>query len=119
MDRPVRPRLAIFAGAVDRIDDPHPRHRKAGPVAFHLFGQEPVRRALFAQGVNEELVGGGIACRAERLGLEHRALAHGDEQTPRHFGKMRGERGIGQLGGHLSDPRAGYRRSAAPLLPGW
>ena len=101
MHRPVSAGLAIFAGAVDRIDDPHPALGQTLGIVLFLFGQEPVFRALFAQGVDQELVGRGVAGLAQRLEAEHPGFAHRQQETARHCGEMGGKFGVGHGRAHF------------------
>ena len=47
-------RLAVFAGAVERVDDPHPLLGEAGGVVLLLLGEQPVVGAQFAQRVDQD-----------------------------------------------------------------
>ncbi|KAK0348840.1 hypothetical protein LTR94_035521, partial [Friedmanniomyces endolithicus] len=48
MDGPVGAFLAIFAGAVDRVDDPH-------PAVGHLLGEQTILGPLLPQRMDKEL----------------------------------------------------------------
>ena len=50
VDRPVVPPLAIFAGAVERIDDPHPVARQPLRLVGAFLGQDRIFGPPFAQG---------------------------------------------------------------------
>ena len=91
MHRPVGARLAIFAGAVDRVDDPDAGFGEPRIVVLFLFGEEPVVGPLFADGVAQELVGRRVTCGPQRLQAEHIGRPHLDQQSPGDFGQMGGQ----------------------------
>ena len=95
MDGPVATRLTIFAGAIDRIDDPHPLFGQAFGIVLLLFRQQSVFAALLAKCVTQELVGGLISRLAQCLALKHRRLAHRNQQAARHRCQMSGKLTVG------------------------
>ena len=95
MHRPVGPRLAIFARAVDRVDDPDTFFRQALVGVLAFLAQQSVFWALLAQRMDEELVGGLVARFAQCLAAEHGAVADFDQNSARHVGEMGGKFGVG------------------------
>ncbi len=91
MDGPVGARLAIFAGAVDRIDDPHPAVGQPCAITGHLLGEQAILGPLLPQRMDEELVGGLVAGLAERLGAEQARGADLQQQAAGGFGEMGGQ----------------------------
>ena len=75
MNRPVGAFLAILAGAIDRVDDPNPAFAQALGIVLFLFGKEPVLGPHGTDRVAQELVGGGVTRRAQRLARKHTAGA--------------------------------------------
>src|SRR3546814_1899770 len=67
MHRPVAAPLAIFAGAVERIDDPHARLVEAGDIIAFLLGEQPVAGARGAAFPAQHRIGGLVARLPERL----------------------------------------------------
>src|SRR3569623_205308 len=110
MHRPVVAPLAIFARAVDRIDDPRPRLEEPRSVALAFFGQQAVIGALAADRVAQQVVGRRVAGLAEFLRVPVARRAHLEQQLARRLGDMRGEIGVG----HAASPsRYATIRSAA------
>ena len=97
MHRPIGARFPIFAGAIHRIDNPHPAFCQPLGIVLLLFGEQPILGALLAQGRHQEFIGGGIARLAQRLEAQQAAFPHGEQQLARHLGQMRGKLGVGQL----------------------
>jgi hypothetical protein len=64
---PIAALLAVFAGAIHRIDDPHASPRESRAVARELLGQHTILGSVLADGVNEKLIRGGVSRLAERL----------------------------------------------------
>ena len=96
MHRPVGPILAIFAGAVHGIDDPHPAFVQPRGIVLLFFGKQAIFGALLAQGMAQELIGTGIPRLAQCLQAEHAGRAHLLQQPARHLGQMRGEITVGE-----------------------
>jgi hypothetical protein len=82
MDRPVAALFAVFAGPIDRVDDPDPRVGESFEVVLLLLGEQPIVRALFADRVDQELVGGLVAGLAQRLGREQPASRTSSSSRP-------------------------------------
>jgi hypothetical protein len=91
MHRPIRPRLAIFARAIDGIDNPDAALAQPCLIVLFLFGQQAVIGPGFTQGVTQELVGGLIARLAQRLGAEQTGRSNLDQYAPGHLRQMRGQ----------------------------
>ena len=98
MHGPIGPLFAVFARAVDRIDNPHAGFIQAlfGVLAF--FRQQPVLGMSGAQGMDKELVGDLIACLSERLAFEHSAGAHLQQDASGTLGEVGGQLGVGHFG---------------------
>src|SRR3546814_2115535 len=92
MDGPVGAGLAIFARAVERINDPHPLGVKPRGIVLFLFGKHGVVRTVRPQRLHDEGVGGAVAGPAQRLALKQAGTLEGEEQIARHMGDMGGER---------------------------
>ncbi len=91
---PVGTRLAIFAGAVDRVDDPHALHAQAAGIVFLFLGQQPVVGPRGEQRVDEEAVGGRVARLAQFLALVAPARPHFEQDAARFGGEFGGEVGV-------------------------
>ena len=91
MHRPVGPRLAIFARAIDRIDDPDTRLGEPVVIVLLFFGQQTILAPHFAQRVAQKLVGGLVARLAQRLCTEHPGFTHLDQYAPGHLRQMGGQ----------------------------
>ena len=66
VDRPILTALAVFTGAVERIDDPYPlRDESLGAVAA-LFRQDRVVRSNTSQFAHDEVVRLAIALALEK-----------------------------------------------------
>ena len=116
MHRPIGPCLAIFAGAVDRVYDPHTLFRKAffGILAF--FRQQAIVGAKVPDCVAQELVGGFVSCLAQRLALDQSRSADVQQDAAGSLGQACSELGIVEIARvvcHLSAPSARTICSAA------
>jgi phosphatidylglycerophosphate synthase len=101
--RPIGATFAVFAGAIDRIDDPHPALRAAPGIVLFLFGKQAIMGSRGADRIAQQAVGGSIARIAQRLAGQARSCAHLKRQLPGFFGKIGREFGIGHNGKvHLS-----------------
>ena len=96
MHGPVGPRFPIFAGAIHRIDDPDPVLGQAFRIVPFFLRQQSVVGSGFAQGMAQELIGGLIACLAQRLRAEHAGIADFDQYAPGGAGEVRGQVAVGQ-----------------------
>ena len=65
-------RLGELAGAVERVDDPHPARGEAGLVVGRLLGQHRVVGPVLGQDAVELGLGGGVAGVLEGLALQAR-----------------------------------------------
>ena len=97
MDRPVVPPLAIFAGAVERIDDPHPPMAEPAAVVEALLGEHGVGRPPLGEAGKEEGVGDLVGDRAQCRALQQGAPPLLEQQSPRFLGEMRGQLLVGQF----------------------
>jgi hypothetical protein len=73
MHRPVSAFLAIFARAIDRIDNPDALLDRRSSVVLFLSDSSPSSGRCSRRAWNEELVGGRIACLAQRLAASTQA----------------------------------------------
>jgi hypothetical protein len=66
VDGPVAaPGLAVFAGAVERIDDPDPAARQAARIERPLLREDRVAGMLGDESSDDQLVGASVALGAE------------------------------------------------------
>ena len=81
VDGPVGPPLRVLAGAVERVDDPHPSgvgwSSSVGPVV--LLGADPVLGEPLGQEADEQFVGAPVTLGPQLLALEAAALQLGQD----------------------------------------
>ena len=116
MHRPVGPRLAIFARAIDRIDDPDTRLGEPVVIVLFFLRQQPILAPHFAQRVAQKLVGGLVARLAQCLGTEHPGLADLDQDAPSHFCQMGGQRRVAHPGHGISRATMASAASSAVMV---
>ncbi len=97
MDRPVVAPFRIFAGAVERVDDPDPRPAEPRLVVGALLRKHRVARPPLGEAGQDEGVGDLVGDMAERRAFEQGAGALLDQQPPRFLGQMRGQLLVGQM----------------------
>ena len=99
MHRPVAaPRVAVLAGAVERVDDPHPVVAVPAGVVGTLLGQQRVVGPRRHQLGGDEGVGGGVALvhqQPARRPAVDEVLAQLDEPVPGLRGESGGQCGVG------------------------
>ncbi len=94
MDRPIAALLAIFARAIDRVDDPHPLLAEALLGIGRFFGQQSVIGPVLRNRVAQEAVGRLVTCLAQRLAFEQARGADGEQNPPGVMRQLCGEFGI-------------------------
>ena len=87
-----------LAGAVERIDDPHPTGGEPAPVVLALLGQDRVVGLEAAQLVDEELVGEAVTLVAELLGRQSGGTGPGPQRLEQPAGLAGEEVGGGVIG---------------------
>jgi len=106
MHRPIGALLAIFARAIDRIDNPNALLLEPSGAVLLFLGQQAIIRPSRAQGMAQELIGGRIARFAQCLTFKHTRIAHIAQDAPGDSGEMGCKFGVGHSlgvhGAHLS-----------------
>jgi hypothetical protein len=88
MDRPVAAPLAIFARAVERIDDPHARLGKARGRIGGFLAQHAIVRPVRRHFGHQESIGQGIALRPQCLAFMRAGRAQVHQDAPGACGQM-------------------------------
>ena len=91
-------RFGELAGAVERVDDPHPMPIEAGPVVGALLGEQAVSGSLGGQAADDVLVGLSVAfiLQGAAVGSSGRqAVTEADQEAAGLTGDVRSELVIG------------------------
>ena len=96
MDRPIRSPFGIFAGAVERIDDPDPHRRQPRRIVRAFLREDGVAGPPLGEAGENQIVGDPVGGTAERGAREDRALALREQQAARFRRQMRGQVLVGQ-----------------------
>ena len=94
----VAPRRGELAGAVQRVDDPHPVVLQPGQIVVGFLAEHRIAGPLGPQPPQDQCVRQAVARVAERPRItETDLVAHLQQQLPRVHGEIGGQRGIGQV----------------------
>ena len=96
MHGPVASPFRIFAGAVERVDDPHARSFEAPPVVEAFLREHRIGRPPFGQAREDEGVGDLVRDMAEPRPGEQAAPPLLDQQAARFLSQMRRQIFVGQ-----------------------